>query len=700
MSDGFDDPTVESDDLGHPDLIGLLARVSCHVYSGLMSADGDYTELFTGPGTELLLGPLPPDTDPTDAWHAAVHPDDWDAYVALGTEIAVNSTVSAEYRLVSRDGTVRWVLDQMWLRASRPDGSMVVDGVVTDITDLVNARAELQSTSALLTATVTSSPAALVVLDNEARVQLWNPAAEEMFGWSATEVMGETAPHVPSERRASLYRTLERLAAGEHVIEDEIRSDRDGTPRYVTVSSAAVRDTDGEVKGFLAVTQDISQRVEMENQLRQLAHSDPLTGLANRVLLTDRIDAAVSRPTRGASQLALLLLDLDGFKAVNDSFGHATGDELLVAVAGRLASCLRSDDVAARLGGDEFAVLLETRDDEEAVRVAERVLATLSAPYSLSRGQTVVTASIGVAYATTDRSTQDLLRDADVAMYMAKAEGKNRMVVFQPAMQERVAARLQLETELRRAVELGQFVLHYQPIVNLETARIVGVEALVRWMHPERGLLLPAEFISVAEDTGLIVPLGAWVLTQACAQAAEWQSEDANRLLSIAINLSPRQLKDPQLLDVVSTALAAAGLSPNALTIEITEELLIDDDALTRMRLVQLRGLGIRVAVDDFGTGYSSLAYLREFPLDVLKVDRSFVSPLAEDTRAASLVRSIIELANALDMDTVAEGVETAEQARLLTEFGCRVAQGYFFAEPQPARGIERVLNAEVERHH
>jgi diguanylate cyclase (GGDEF)-like protein/PAS domain S-box-containing protein len=682
-----------------PDLVALLSRVRCHVYTGLMSPDGEYSEVFTGPGATELLGPLPPDADPTEAWHAAVHPDDWDRYFALGTHIAVDETASAQYRLVRTDGATLWVLDQMWLRSRRDDGFLVVDGVVTDVTELAQARADVEEATAWLQATVTASPAALVVLDRQARVQLWNPAAERMFGWTAAEVIGKPAPHVPQDRRGALDELLGRVEAGEALPEqEEVRIGRDGVRRHVSISSAAVRDSSGAITGFLGVTTDISHRKEMESRLRHLAHSDPLTGLANRVLLTDRIDSAVGRSRAGTAGVALLLFDLDGFKAVNDSFGHATGDELLVAVAGRLASCLRGNDVAARLGGDEFAVLLETRTPEEAVRIADRVLGAMSAPYSLSRGQIVVTASIGVAYAASDRSTQDLLRDADVAMYMAKAEGKDRIVVFQPAMQERVAARLRLETELRDAVEQEQFRVHYQPIVNLETARIVGVEALIRWEHPERGLLRPAEFVSVAEDTGLIVPLGKWVLGEACAQAARWQRADAGRMLSVAVNLSPRQLKDPQLLDAVSTALADAKLSPTALTIEITEDLLLDDSALARTRLAQLRGLGIRVAVDDFGTGYSSLSYLREFPLDVLKIDRSFVAPLTEGPRAAALVRSIVDLANALDMDTVGEGVESAEQAAKLTELGCRVAQGYFFAEPQPARAIDRLLDAEYQR--
>jgi diguanylate cyclase (GGDEF)-like protein len=409
--------------------------------------------------------------------------------------------------------------------------------------------------------------------------------------------------------------------------------------------------------------------------------------------LTQRIDEATARLPAAHRGLALLLLDLDGFKAVNDSLGHAVGDELLVAVATRLGCCLRTQDLAARLGGDEFAMLLETVDVAEAIRVAGRILAGLAEPFSLSRAEVVVTASIGLVHVDSDRSTADLLRDADVAMYRAKGDGKNQVVVFEPAMQQRVATRLTLETAMRRAVTASEFELHYQPFVNLSTGRVVGVEALVRWHHPQRGLLLPAEFIPVAEETGLIVPLGRWILEQACDAASQWQPADPARLLSVAVNLSPRQLHDTELVQVASDSLARTGLPPEALTIEITENLLLGDTALAGARIAELRALGIQVAVDDFGTGYSSLAYLRRYPVDILKIDRSFVSPLLEGARPAALVRSIIDLATALDLDTVAEGVERREQATTLSRLGCHVAQGYFFARPQPAAEIRGLVD-------
>jgi diguanylate cyclase (GGDEF)-like protein/PAS domain S-box-containing protein len=672
--------------------VELLRRVGCHVYSGEMSADGTYREAFTGPGLDQMLGgPTPDGVDHTYAWNAAVHPDDQQHYQEAG--LGENQSVSLEYRLIGRDGVTRWVLDQMWVRETLPDGRRLIDGVVTDVSELHRRSDQVAQATAWLNAAVSVSPAALILMDRDARVTLWNPAAERLFGRQQDQVLGEVAPHMPPGRRADYVELLEAMVAGGSPKDlEEVTVGPDGRPINVSVSSALVRDPAGQVTGFLSVLTDITARKETENRLRQLAHSDPLTGLANRVLITERIDEAVSQPPSRDHGVALLLLDLDGFKAVNDSFGHAVGDELLLAVARRLSACLRSQDIAARLGGDEFAMLLESIDDEEASDVAERILAALAEPFVLRRAHVVVTASIGLVHAGRGRRTEDLLRDADVAMYQAKGAGKNQVVVFEPSMQEQVASRLRMESELRTAVTDGQFVLYYQPFVNLETRRVVGVEALVRWQHPIRGLLPPAEFIPIAEETGLIVALGRWILETACAQAAAWQPADPAALLSIAVNLSPRQLHDPDLIGFATRCLRDSGLPPSALTIEITENLLLTDSALAGARLDQLRALGVQVAVDDFGTGYSSLAYLRRYPVDILKIDRSFVTPLADGPRQAALVRSIIDLAAALDLDTVAEGVERPDQAATLAELGCHVAQGFYFSEPQPVASIEALL--------
>jgi diguanylate cyclase (GGDEF)-like protein len=439
------------------------------------------------------------------------------------------------------------------------------------------------------------------------------------------------------------------------------------------------------------VVTDISSRKSAEIGMRRLAHSDSLTGLSNRLHLSERVDAAIDNLTPDSPGIALVLLDLDGFKAVNDSFGHVIGDELLVMVARRLRGALRPTDVAARLGGDEFALLLDGVDHEQALSVAGRVLAAVAAPFALSRGAVSVSASIGLVHTSDTRGGIDLMRDADVAMYRAKSDGKNRIVTFEPAMQMRVARRLRQETELRHSVENGDFVLYYQPLVRLDTREIVGAEALIRWDHPERNLLPPAEFIDVAEDTGLIVQLGRWVVEQAVRDAAHLQAA-AGRRISVSANLSPRQLHDPDLVAIVAATLHDAGLPADSLAIEITENLLMQDAELARSRIAALRSMGVRIAVDDFGTGYSSLAYLNRYPVDILKIDRSFVDPVTETAKAAALARTIIDLAAAFEIDTVAEGIETEEQATTLRALGCRLGQGYLFAKPMPVAMLSASL--------
>jgi diguanylate cyclase (GGDEF)-like protein len=443
------------------------------------------------------------------------------------------------------------------------------------------------------------------------------------------------------------------------------------------------------------VVTDITTRKQAELGLRRLAHTDPLTGLANRLSLVDRVEQAVDGLAASTPGIALLMLDLDGFKAVNDTYGHAIGDELLMMVARRLRGSLRPSDLVARLGGDEFAVLLERVDHHQALAAAQRLLVAVNAPFAFSRGSISLSASIGLMHASDARGTLDLMRDADVAMYRAKADGKNRIVSFEPAMQARVARRLRLETELRRSVDNGDFVLHYQPLVDLETLEVVGAEALLRWRHPERGLLLPTAFVDIAEDTGLILPLGRWVLEQAAKDAAAWQ-EVAGAPFSVSANLSPSQLHDPDLVAIVVASLQDADLPPESLVVEITENLLLKDAELARSRLAALRSVGVKVAVDDFGTGYSSFAYLDRYPVDILKIDRSFVGSLGGRPRAAVLVRSILDLAVAFDLETVAEGIETTEQLRTLRSLGCHFGQGFRFAVPRPAEQITSMLTTDA----
>jgi diguanylate cyclase (GGDEF)-like protein len=410
------------------------------------------------------------------------------------------------------------------------------------------------------------------------------------------------------------------------------------------------------------------------------ANTDVLTGLGSRLLLSDRIERLAEQP--GAARSALLFLDLDGFKMVNDTFGHAGGDELLVAVAKRIQSTLRDGELAVRLGGDEFVALLEDSDMVRATLVADRLLSVVSSPYALSLGRVAVTASIGIVEVTPPITAERVLREADLAMYEAKSAGRNAVAIFESDMHTRTVRRLELETELRDALDADQFEVYYQPVVHTVTGAIVGAEALLRWRHPHRGLLTPDKFLAVAEEIGLMEPLGDWVLQRACVQAMEWQSIDPAKAFTMAVNLSAPEMFSADLVRRVELALATSGLPGRLLVVEITERIVMADCERARQRLKELRKLGVRIAIDDFGTGYSSLAYLRELPIDILKIDRSFVVPLGSDHQALALLRSIIGIANALVLDVIVEGVETAAQVEFLDELGCHIVQGFYFGRP------------------
>ena len=471
----------------------------------------------------------------------------------------------------------------------------------------------------------------------------------------------------------------------------------------VELTSARKVDFDTRRLG-LAQTMANEAAMALENarlyeQVRHQAFHDPLTRLANRSLFRDRLDHALARTSRGLRSVAVLFVDLDDFKTVNDSHGHSVGDELLVAVGTRLQTCVRPGDTVARLGGDEFAILVEeVVDGRDAIAPAERILDALHDPFHVSGAVLFVGASVGIAVGSAGEKTADeLLRNADFAMYQAKSLGKGRFGVFEPRMREAALERLELATLLRTALERDELVLHYQPIVDARTGRVRGLEALVRWQQPERGLLLPDEFIPIAEETGLIVPLGSWVLTEACRQARRWQGRyPQDPPLSISVNLSARQFTHPGLVAEVDGALRRSRLAPSSLTLEITESLFMTDTETTLAKLDQLKALGVRLAIDDFGTGYSSLSYLHRFPIDVLKIDRAFIDTVGRTDQGTDLVRSIIDMGRRLRLETVAEGVERDDQSGRLAELDCDFVQGYFVNHPQDAAATDAWLAESV----
>ncbi len=460
---------------------------------------------------------------------------------------------------------------------------------------------------------------------------------------------------------------------------------------------------DQTIQGIVINYRDVTERKSFEERLRYQAFHDSLTGLPNRALFMDRLEHALVRMERRKRPAAVLFLDLDNFKLVNDSLGHEVGDRLLTLVAERLRGCLRAEDTVARFGGDEFTVLLEdVADESDAARVADQITWALKVPFSLEGREVFVNASIGIALSATDRDRpSDLLRNADVALYRAKASGKASCEVFDIAMNIQTLERLDLEADLRRAIERREFVNFYQPQLELLTGRIVGWEALVRWKHPERGMIPPFAFLPVAEETGLITQIGNLVLEEACRQAKEWQElHPADASMKMSVNLSARQFNRPdELVREVGRALEETGLAPESLVLEITESMIMGNVEHNVDVLKRIKALGIRVAIDDFGTGYSNLAYLKHFPVDILKVDKSFVDGLGENAEDTAIVKAVVSLAHALNLRTVAEGIETTDQLERLWALGCELGQGYYFSEPLPAREASALLTASPELH-
>jgi len=542
------------------------------------------------------------------------------------------------------------------------------------------------------------------VCDVDGVVHYVTPSVERVFGWRPEELRGRSlAELMQPDDAARLQVVLTALSAGgapfvpvtggtQGALCGRIRTP---SGEWVAAETVATWLEEGDMQGFLLTTRDVTERMRLEEQLTHQAFHDALTGLANRALFLERVRHGLERRSQIFRHLAVLLLDLDDFKTVNDSLGPVAGDELLRGVAERLRGCLRAADTAARLGGDEFGLLVEEiADPAEAAQVANRVLAALQEPMVVHGRQVVVHASIGIAIADPDAvpDAEELLRNADVAMYTAKQQGKDRYDFFAASMHTGLVKRLDLTAELRTAVQRRDLQVYYQPIVSLPFGEVIGVEALVRWPHPSRGLVSPAEFIPLAEETGLIVPLGADVLAEACVQVAQWRRELAELDLSVSVNLSPRQVQHAAVVDLVRDALSATDLPPHALCLEITESVLTEDAVVAVERLLALKALGVRLAVDDFGTGYSSLSRLHQLPIDILKIPKPFVDGVTAGPTASALARAIVELGAALGLSVVAEGIEYPEQASVLHELGCRMGQGYHFGRPVPAAELARIL--------
>jgi diguanylate cyclase (GGDEF)-like protein/PAS domain S-box-containing protein len=524
----------------------------------------------------------------------------------------------------------------------------------------------------------------IMIVDAEGRIEYASPAVQRTFGlWQDDLVgrrLGEIWREADGERIAAF---IAEVAATQGIaigpVEIPVGTK---TRRFILECVGSNLLDDPAVRGLALNLRDVTERKALEDQLRQLAFNDPLTLLANRSLFRNRVEHALALSRRTHERLAVLMIDLDNFKNVNDSLGHDVGDRLLQTAAQRLVKCTRAADTVARLGGDEFAVLLEgVTTVEQAERIAASVTEAFRVPIAIDGTEMLVTTSVGVAFSDPGDDTENVLRNADIAMYNAKSAGKGRHVVFHSHMQEQLRERLRLEDDLNQAFTKGEFFLEFQPIIDLKTTELLGVEALVRWQHPVNGRMLPGQFIPMAEETGQIIELGRWVLEDACRQVCEWRRKmPAGDGLRIAVNISGRHLQQGDLIGDVRRALEISGLEPESLLIELTESTMMHNSEANLVKLRELKSLGVRLAIDDFGTGYSSLSYLHRFPIDILKIDRSFISRLTESSEGPKLARAVVMLGETLGLETVAEGVEVDDQVAQLLQLGCVAAQGFLFS--------------------
>ena len=687
-------PQVEAEEARRATEVRARALVQ-NSADAIIISDADWVIQWASPAVERMLGVSTDDVvrNPSADW---VHPDDREVMAEHRAAVLADPSVPHTYvvRLRNRDGEWRWVEATTTNLLDDPD----VRGIVSngrDITDRVRAQHDRDRLTQILEAStdlvLISDFVGHVLYVNEAGVDFFEIDRNDLDGFR----LGDRAPSWARHR----YR-LEAVPAlrEDGIWSGELAYRKDGSEVPVSALCVVHRDEEDEPAFVSLVLRDISERKAFEQQLEHAATHDPLTDLPNRTLLLDRLDVALRRAQRTRSVVAVLFLDIDHFKVVNDSRGHGTGDELLVALAARLEEALRPGDTVARFGGDEFVVLCEDLiGAADAVRISDRIDAALRDPFPIEGSEAFVTVSIGIALAERDDlDPEALIRDADAAMYQAKERGRNRFEVFDSRMRNRAVDRLDTETALRRAIDRGELRTYYQPKIDLRSGRIVGVEALLRWEHPERGVLDPAEFIDLAEDTGLIVDIGAWVLGETFRQVMHWEETiDPVDGLFACVNLSGKQLTDPDLVAHLTATLRETGIDPSHVDLEMTESVLIKDVEACQKTLRELKELGVLIVIDDFGTGYSSLSYLQQFPVDLLKIDRSFVTNMDAREGDYAIVQAVISLAHALDLQVIAEGVETPAQLAELRSLGCDFAQGYLMARPQPEAEITALLAAD-----
>ena len=679
-------------------LFRLLAENSTDAISRL---GADLKTLYVSPSILNIIGYTPQELVGNYPLET-VHPDDVnrmrDAYAAA---IADPSKVTAvTYRRRHKDGHYIWCESTGRAIVGEAGAVEEVHIITRDISERRRAEEQLRAAESRYRSIFENAVEGIFQTSPDGRYLAANPSLARIYGYdSPAQLVGSYSDisrqlYLDDGKRAEFVERMKKEGKVSN-FEAEIRR-KDEQTIWISENAREVRGDDGELLYYEGTVEDITARKVAQDQLLHDALHDKLTNLANRALFSDRLAQAFSRMKRHPDAVfAVLFLDFDRFKNINDSLGHLAGDQLLIAIARRLEGCLRPGDTVSRLGGDEFAILLEdVNEQSDATNVAERVQSAMTQPFTLMGQEIFSSASIGIALAHSDyENPDDLLRDADMAMYRAKSLGKARHEVFDSGMHTRAVALLQLETDLRWAIERQEFELHYQPIVSLKTGLITGFEALVRWRHPERGMVSPTEFVPIAEETGWIVPIGTWVLETACEQLARWQEELAyHPPLTMSVNLSGKQFSQADLIPVIREQLRKWNIAPENLKLEITESAIMENAQAVTERLHTLRSLGVKLALDDFGTGYSSLSYLHRFPLDTLKIDRSFVTRMQDGGENREIVRTIVALGLNLGMDVIAEGIEETSQLEDLRELSCSEGQGYFFSRPLAPPEVMQLL--------
>jgi diguanylate cyclase (GGDEF)-like protein/PAS domain S-box-containing protein len=676
----------------------LVEQIPAITY--IAAFEGERPFLYVSPQAEELLGyPISEWVDDPVFWQQILHPEDRERVLAEEQRtLAAEATFESEYRLVARDGSVLWFWERDTIVRDDYGKPVCTQGVLVDVTQVKRAQAAIRDERDRAQRYLDVAATMIVVIAADGRVSLVNRRTCEVLGYREDELLGQDwfDAIVPDADRDSARSVFKRMTAGELAGSEEYENrvvSKAGRERLIAWHNKALLDADGQVTAVLSSGEDITERRKAQERVAYLAYHDQLTGLPNRALLADHLIVAVTHAERTRMSAALLCLGVDDFKLVNDSLGHTVGNELLTAVGARLAEGGRHADVVARADGDEFFLLLpDLPEDGEssALSATKRVSAAFQDPFEIAGAELHVSVSIGVSLFPRDASDADeLLRHADAAMYQAKRDARAGFACYTPSADDPLE-RLNLTARLPKALKGGDLVLHYQPIFSLADERPVGVEALLRWNDPVRGTVPPAEFIPAAEHSGLIEPIGEWVLDEVCRQAAEWSRLGLKP--SVSVNASPRELRRPEYVEAVARALARRSVDPSSIIVEVTESAAMDEVGTGQRMLTRLQELGVSTAIDDFGEGFSSLSRLREMPVERLKIDRSFMREVPENEEPTAVIRAIIQLAEALGREVVAEGVETEEQRQFLLEQGCPFAQGHHLCPPLPADEVTALL--------